>query len=382
MPREMYRPVKVVNTADLNRNEWLLYRKHGIGGSDLPVLLEASNYKSILGLWSEKTERIPIADIEAITQARLAAPEPLKPYQLVDFGELGIPIIDPGTKFSLAIEVGKALEPAIGKYLSCRLGMPVFKDTWMYAHPTYPWMIVDLDFVMLAPDENGELAKLVIIECKTAAFWKKDEWEYGVPWDYEMQVRHAMCVMNVDEAIIICLYDNNEGGVSMHKIERDYGLETFIVMKEKSFWKDVENQVLPIPTIPTKAAKYELARYASLQPKYDQPLQLADRELAKHLDIYEEQLEETKQKEKAYEESKQHLDAVTMKLSSFLFHHDEAVCNGYRMKWTQKASRSVDYDALKLAHPDIYAKFVSENTSRGFEVKPLKKTKKNLKEAA
>ena len=54
MPSEKYRPVPVVDTAGLTRNEWLEYRKHGFGASDMPVVMEQSEYKSVLALFQEK----------------------------------------------------------------------------------------------------------------------------------------------------------------------------------------------------------------------------------------------------------------------------------------------------------------------------------------
>lgn len=43
--------VSLVDTALLTREEWLEYRKHGIGASDIPVIMELSNYRTVLSLF-------------------------------------------------------------------------------------------------------------------------------------------------------------------------------------------------------------------------------------------------------------------------------------------------------------------------------------------
>lgn len=153
------RPVPFVDTAGLSRSEWLEYRKHGIGASDLPVLMEVSEYKSVLALYQEKCSRKPLEELHKGVQQRIETEKNcIEVKTLLSEGHYGNPIIDPDCDFNLSAEVGRALEPVIAKYLSCRFGFPVYKDTMMYRHPEYPFLFVDLDYMMLAPDrETGEM---------------------------------------------------------------------------------------------------------------------------------------------------------------------------------------------------------------------------------
>lgn len=384
MPEES-RPVPFVDTAGLSRSEWLEYRKHGIGASDLPILMEVSEYKSVLALYQEKHSRKPLSELQETVRIRVETDKTrIHVKTSLTDGHYGDPVIDPdcGSEFNLAAEVGNALEPVIAKYLSCRFGLPVYKDTMMYRHPEYPFLLVDLDYMMIAPDRKTcELNRLVIIECKTASWWKKDDWEDGVPYAYELQCRHAMCVMNVDEVFIICLFDNNEGGVAVYSITRDYNIEAQIIQCAKSFWEGhVEKGVLPNPTIPTKAAKRELAEYACRQEKYKPRPQLFERGLSDLVNEYEDLSFIQDVKKQEYEDAKEKLEAVKMKLSTFMFNYDEAVCGDLKLRWKVNNSRSVDHDGLRLAYPLIYAKFVKENHNLGFEVKAKKSSKQ--KEAA
>lgn len=46
----------VVKTNNLTKEEWLKYRTHGIGGSDVSVIAGINPYKSVYQLWLEKTQ--------------------------------------------------------------------------------------------------------------------------------------------------------------------------------------------------------------------------------------------------------------------------------------------------------------------------------------
>ena len=47
----------LVETKDLSREEWLEYRKLGIGGSDVAAILGISKWKSAIDLWLDKTNQ-------------------------------------------------------------------------------------------------------------------------------------------------------------------------------------------------------------------------------------------------------------------------------------------------------------------------------------
>ena len=49
----------VISTENLPYEDWLEYRKQGIGGSDAAVACGISRYKSPVELWLEKTGQLP-----------------------------------------------------------------------------------------------------------------------------------------------------------------------------------------------------------------------------------------------------------------------------------------------------------------------------------
>ena len=49
----------LVETDNLSKEEWLRYRKQGIGGSDVSCLLGINKWKSEIELWLDKTGQLP-----------------------------------------------------------------------------------------------------------------------------------------------------------------------------------------------------------------------------------------------------------------------------------------------------------------------------------
>lgn len=386
MSKLAYTPIPFVDTSRLTRDEWLEFRKHGIGASDMPVIFEKTEYRSVLGLFLEKVSRRPKKELEKMVEQRIreGVEEPIEP-ELFIFGEHRRPVIDPGADFNLTTEYGHALEPVIGKYLSCRLGVPVYKVPDMLQHPHYPFLFADLDFVAVFPEpDSGELSRLVNIQCKTATHWKLNDIKAQIPFSHEIQCRHEMCVADLDETIIIYLCDNNEGGVVSYRIPRDYSFESRIIQKGKDFWfGHVAKEILPIPSIPTDAATRDIAEYALSRRQYNKPPEILERGMPELVQQYATWKKLVDEKKEAYDWAKDGLATTELQLSPYMLGHAEAVCGDVKMRWTQKTTRSVDADGLKLAYPDIYARFVTEKENPGFEVK-LKKTAghENEKEAA
>ena len=61
----------IVNTNGLSREEWLAYRRKGLGGSDASTVCGLNPYSCKLTLWADKTGRLPEKeDTEAMRTGR------------------------------------------------------------------------------------------------------------------------------------------------------------------------------------------------------------------------------------------------------------------------------------------------------------------------
>lgn len=206
------------------------YRRHGLLSSDLPVLMEASEYKSVLALFEEKSERKPIEVLRHGAKTRKKQNKGRVQYRNVFHkDQFCRPVIDPDTDFSLSAGISGADKLSIARHLSTSLGFPVYREHILYRHPEYPFLLASPEYVMVATNPvTGEM-KTILLDCHTTTYWNREEWESGVPYSHELRCRQAMCVMNVDEAIVVCLYDNNEGGIVSYRIARDYEIEADII---------------------------------------------------------------------------------------------------------------------------------------------------------
>lgn len=82
-PSQARPALRLVDTRNLSRDDWLAVRKTGIGGSDAAAAVGLSPYKSQLELWLEKTGR----------DAGLVTPDPQDTKEPVYWGTLLEPIV-------------------------------------------------------------------------------------------------------------------------------------------------------------------------------------------------------------------------------------------------------------------------------------------------
>ena len=198
-----YLPRVLVDTTNLSRDDWLEYRRQGIGGSDAASILGISPFRTARDLYYDK---------------------------------LGISVNDEESNW-VALEVGNLLEPLVARIFAKKTGLKIVKWKAMFQHPEYPWMLADLDYVVELPDGSK-----AILEIKTTNYNARDNWWYNgqeiVPIYYEAQGRHYMCVMNIDRVYFCCLYGNTEDEAIIRHIDRDPDYEAELVALEEIYWKE------------------------------------------------------------------------------------------------------------------------------------------------
>lgn len=201
-----YAPQILVGTEGLPREQWLEYRRKGIGGSDAAAVLGISPFRTGRDLYYDKLNIVTADDAENWVQ----------------------------------LEVGTLLEPLVAKIFAHKTGYKIYRRPFMFRHPQYPWMLADLDYMVELPDGTS-----AILEIKTTNYNAKDNWWYNgeeiVPIYYESQGRHYMAVMNIDRVYFCCLYGNSEDEAIIRRIDRDMAYEEELIALERDFW---ENHVL------------------------------------------------------------------------------------------------------------------------------------------
>lgn len=335
-----YKPEQIVDISSLSREEWLEYRRMGIGGSDVAVIMGISPFATSRDLYYDKSGVSPVIEEEESNW--------------------------------VAKEVGHRLEDLVAEIFSKKTGLEVFPVRIMFRHPIYPFMLADVDFFVRMPD--GTFA---ILECKTCNYNAKDKWDDGkIPEHYVYQVRHYMAVMNINHAFIACLWGNNENEFAYRSLDRDLMEEQDIIEQEMYFWQEyVEKKVEPPLVGKPDLVLASIRRYSGYADKSIPEINittLESRSLEKYLSLAEEKSSLEKRK-KEIESEQRALSVPFVELmgqgcKAFL----EDGTSRYKITFNPTRRTMIgkeNLEKLKIQHPDIFQEYATETENRIFRLK-------------
>lgn len=306
----------LVETEGLSKEEWLRYRKNGIGGSDVAALLGISKWKSEIELWLDKTNQTD---------------------NLIEENE--------------AMQWGNIMEPVIRKHFAEVTGKTVLEIQAIIQHPEYPFMLADVDG--LTVDDAGNPA---ILEIKTASEYKRSEWEQDIPAYYQTQVQHYLCVTGTAKAYVAVLIGGNTFRV--YEVDADAEVQRMLITLEQAFWNKVKNMIRP-EMDGSDAAKnlLDTIYHGGVSERIVLP-----EDAIEYVDQYimacaEEDNAKAKKQEAAN------------RIKEFMGDYDNAKCLEHSVSWKPVTTERLDTKALKEAEPEIYEKYVKTSTSRRFTLK-------------
>lgn len=196
--------VQICKADDLEREDWLKYRKPYIGGSEAAASIGLSPYESPYALWVDKT-----------TDA----------------------VSDEDNDY---MKWGRRLEEAIGLGIAEDEGIPVTRYPYMMASRKWPWASVNVDFLSGA-DERFPAS---VVEVKNVSGHMAREWEDGaVPPVYGLQGQHACAVLGLPGVHFFPLIGGHEGRPIY--VERNDALIENLMEGERKFWELVQDDVPP-----------------------------------------------------------------------------------------------------------------------------------------
>ncbi len=185
--------------------EQRIERQLGIGGSDMPIILGLSKYKTPYQLYLEK-----------IGNSELSTEETQYQYW------------------------GSKLESIVREEFALRNNVEVQTPS-PSIHPKYDFLRGNLDGFIT--DWNA------VLEIKCASQFMSNEWgEDGsdiIPMPYLVQVAHYCAVTNSDCAYIAVLIGGND--YRQFKYVRDFELEKQLIEKARQFWNCVQTKTPPNP---------------------------------------------------------------------------------------------------------------------------------------
>ena len=306
----------LVETDNLSKEEWLRYRKQGIGGSDVSCLLGINKWKSEIELWLDKTNQ---------TNTHVEENE--------------------------AMQWGTIMEPIIRNHFAEVTGKTVVELKAMLQHPEHPFMLADVDGVTV--NDSGNPA---ILEIKTASEFKRSDWDEGVPAYYQTQVQHYLCVTGIQKAYVAVLIGGNSFRV--YEVDADAEIQSMLIAVEKDFWNKVQNMIRP-EMDGSDAAKNLLD--SLYHGGISEEIVMPD-EAIEYVDAYIEACAEEDNAKAKKQDAANHIKEI-------MGDYDKATCLGHSISWKPVSSERLDSKALKEAEPEIYAKYVKTSVSRRFTLK-------------
>lgn len=188
-----------------DRRVWLEERRKGIGGSDSPVILGVSPFKSPLDLWQEKRGEMP--------------DEPPTP----------------------AMQRGTHLEPLIAQIYSRSTGRKLRQVRQIIRHREHPWMIANLDRHIVA--ENGDGPGILEIKAPGLSVFARCKRE-GLPDYYTIQLQHYLEVKGWSWGSF-AVFNAERWELLWFDVRRDSELASIIIEKDKAFWEKVVSGEMP-----------------------------------------------------------------------------------------------------------------------------------------
>ena len=335
-----YEPeIFVPDITVLSNEEWLQYRRMGIGGSDAAAVCGVSPWKTARELYQEKAEGI-------------FRDEPEKNW--------------------VALEIGKRLEELVVQIFMRRTGLKPYAVRKMFRHPFYPFMLADVDyFVKIGED-------VYVVECKTSFSYRMDEWADGnIPLHYELQGRHYAAVTNTKGVIFLCLHGNSEDTFLMRRIDRNLRQEADLIEQEAYFWNEfVLEKQAPEYTEPSSLVINSLKK--QLQVREQKTVELSE-DLASNILTYLKLKEKKAEADALSRNLENQIKEITAPIRSALDNAQtgKIVINGipYQAGYTKRTTISIPksgLEVIRLLHPEIYQEYGKTTTSFSFYIKEEK----------
>jgi putative phage-type endonuclease len=303
-----------IPTKNLSHDDWLRLRKTGLGGSDIGAICGVNKYNSPVKIYQDKTS-------DTITEINTEA-----------------------------TRIGHDLEDYCAQRFMEATGLKVRKSNYMYRSKAHPYMIADVDRLVVGEDAG--------LECKTTNILNASQWKNGqIPLSYVMQCYHYMYCTGRKSWYIACVIWGKE--FVYRKLTWDDEIIKNILTIEYDFWNNhVVKGIMPNPD-GTKASETVISNMfpkAEIHSTID--LIGFDEKLARRDSIISNiaTLEQEKKK-------------IEQEIQLFMQDNEYAQNSLYHIKWGNVETVRLDTQKLRKEQPDIYNLYCKKSVSRRFQIK-------------
>ena len=303
-----------ISLSGIDNTGWLRLRKSGIGGSDAGAICGVNPYSSAMKVFKDKTsEEIEEQDNEAI-------------------------------------RIGHDLEDYVAQRFMEATGLKVRKSNFMYRSKEHPFMIADVDRLVVGEDAG--------LECKTASAYNADKWADGdIPLHYVMQCYHYMAVTGKKVWYIAAVILGRE--FTYRKLEWDDALIERLISIEDNFWNNhVVKGIIPPPD-GSKVCDEVIQQY----------FHTARKASAIKLVGFDEKLRRREEILGFISELQAEQKQIEQEVKLFMQENELASSEAFRVTWKNIDSTKLDAKRIKEEMPELYADYGKVSHSRRFEVK-------------
>ena len=286
------------------RKEWLEERRKGLGGSDSPVVLGVSPFKTKLDLWMEK---------RGLIEEPEATP---------------------------AMKRGTVLEPVVAKLYQEATGRKLRRKPRILQHKKYPFLIADIDREIVSI--NGKGPGVLEIKCPGIRVFSQCK-RKGLPEYYLVQLQHYLEVTGRRWGSF-AVFNAERWELIWFDVEKDNELIEMIVKEDAEFWEKV------IRGIPPKESK----------PTIKLPVAEPTEIVKIDTDEWKEAVTRLKEAQKLREEAEELEEEAKARIQALMEQYNAQVAEGAgaRIYWKwQKGKESIDTRRLKKEMPEIWEKY-------------------------
>lgn len=184
--------VRAYDTSKMTHDEWLKARNTGITGSRIAAIMGKNPYETPLSVYLRMKEQLPEKEQ------------------------------------SEAMYFGIALEDFIADEFSKRTGLDVAKEPYILKHPTYDFMLANIDRIVMMNGKPG------VLECKNVSAYQWDVWKEGGPEQYIMQLQWYLGITGYEYGFLCALVGGQK--FMYFEYKRDEALIQSMFQAATDFW--------------------------------------------------------------------------------------------------------------------------------------------------
>lgn len=309
---------KLVSTKDMDRNDWLEWRRKGFGGSDISGFLGMNKWKTPLQIYISKVE--PPSHDELTSEAA---------------------------------EWGNILEPVVRNQFKLKHPeLLVRQSHFMWQHPEYDFMVANVDGFIYDKEKGWG-----VLEIKTSSEYRLKEWDgEEVPEEYLLQAQHYLACLGLMWGWFAVLIGGNK--YREFYFERDDELIESLITLEKDFWYNHVVAMVPPEMDGSEASERLIKQMHPVESVKEKNESIAlPSEAGKLLEV----LDKTKEQIKELEFTKKEAEN---KLKQFIGDYQKASFFDREIKWSRIDTNRFDTKTFEKEHPDLYKQYVKQSSYR------------------